>query len=261
MTRRPLIAGNWKMNKTPWETQEFVERFLSSSSESSQCDVLVIPPFTSLDRAGGLLVDSTLFLGAQDMHAAASGAYTGAISASMLKACGCHFVLVGHSERRHVFGDSNETVNGKLQAVLANDLWPILCVGEMLEEREGNRTEIVLGEQLTCGLKDVNEKALGNLVIAYEPVWAIGTGKTATAEQAQETIAYVRAWIRTHYSETACEAMRILYGGSVKPSKARNLQAQPDIDGALIGGASLDPDSFAEIVSEAMSSQRGNNPC
>lgn len=260
MKRRPLIAGNWKMNKTPQETQDFLKGFLASSSGHPDCDVLVIPPFTSLDRAGRLLSDSTLFLGAQDMHPAESGAYTGAISASMLKTCGCAFVLVGHSERRHVFGDSDDTVNEKLRAVLSNGLRPILCVGETLEEREENRTETVLGEQLAGGLKDVSEQALEELVIAYEPVWAIGTGRTATAEQAQQTIAYVRAWIRAHYSETASGAMRILYGGSVKPSNAKSLQAQPDIDGALIGGAALDPESFAEIITEAMSLQ-GDDPC
>jgi triosephosphate isomerase (TIM) len=261
MTRRPLIAGNWKMNKTPQETQNYIEHFLASFSDFSDCDVLLIPSFTSLDRAKGFLVESPLLLGAQDMYPASSGAYTGAISTGMLKACGCTFVLVGHSERRHVFGDSNEVVNEKLRTVLDNNLRPILCVGETLEEREDNRTESVLEEQLADGLKDVSEAALEKLVIAYEPVWAIGTGKTATAEQAQETIAYVRSLIQTYYKESASESMRILYGGSVKPSNAKELQAQPDIDGALIGGASLDPDSFAEIISEAMSSQRGDNPC
>ena len=261
MKRRPLIAGNWKMNKTPQGTQDFIERFLASSLDCADCDVLLIPPFTSLDRAGELLLDSNLFLGAQDMHPAASGAYTGAISATMLKTCGCTFLLVGHSERRHVFGDSNDAVNEKLQAALENDLRPILCVGETLEEREGERTESVLGEQLAGGLKDVSEGALEELVIAYEPVWAIGTGRTATPEQAQETIAFVRSWIQTHYGEVASEAMRILYGGSVKPANAKTLQAQPDIDGALIGGASLNPDSFAQIITEAMSLQGDDDPC
>jgi triosephosphate isomerase (TIM) len=261
MPRRPIIAGNWKMNKTPQGTQDFIERFLSSSPVCTHCDVLLIPPFTSLDRAGELLLNSNLFLGAQDMHPAASGAYTGAISATMLKTCGCAFVLVGHSERRHVFGDSNNVVNAKLQAALENDLRPILCVGETLEEREGKRTESVLGRQLADGLKDVSEGSLEELVIAYEPVWAIGTGKTATPEQAQGTIAFVRNWIQMHYSETASEAMRILYGGSVKPANARSLQSQPDIDGALIGGASLDPGSFAQIITEAMSLRGDDDPC
>ncbi|TFH10023.1 MAG: triose-phosphate isomerase [Candidatus Atribacteria bacterium] len=261
MSRRPLIAGNWKMHKTPQEAQDFIERFLSFSCDGFDCDVLVIPPFTSLDRAGKCLLESSVFLGAQDMHPAASGAYTGAISANMLKSCQCSFVLAGHSERRHVFGDTNVVVNEKLQAALSNDLRPILCVGETLEEREADRTESVLEEQLAGGLKDVSELDLAHVVIAYEPVWAIGTGKTATTEQAQDTIAFIRAWIETRYSETASEAMRILYGGSVNPANAKSLQAQPDIDGALIGGASLDPDSFAQIIAEAMSLQGDDDPC
>lgn len=195
MRRRPLIAGNWKMNRTPQETQEFIESYLAASSEHRDCDVLLIPPFTSLDRASRLLSGTNLLLGAQDVHSAASGAYTGAISVGMLKACGCVFVLAGHSERRHVFGDSDDAVNDKLKAILGNDLFPILCVGETLEEREGERTSSVLNQQLAGGLKDISEQALESIVIAYEPVWAIGTGKTATPEQAQATIAYVRHWI------------------------------------------------------------------
>jgi len=261
MTRRPLIAGNWKMNKTPQGTQDFIEQLLLSSLECSDCDVLLIPPFTSLDRAGSLLSNSHLLLGAQDMHFAASGAYTGAISATMLSACGCEFVLAGHSERRHVFGDSNEVVNQKLHSALQNDLRPILCVGETLDQRRANRTEAVLEEQLDGGLKNVDEAELTDVVIAYEPVWAIGTGETATPEQAQEAVAFLRAWIETRYSAAAAQAMRILYGGSVKPDNARSLQAQPDIDGALIGGASLDPDSFAQIITEAISSQGDDDPC
>jgi len=261
MKRRPLIAGNWKMNKTPQGTQDFIEKLLLSSLECSNCDVLLIPPFTSLDRAGSLLSNSRLLLGAQDMHAEASGAYTGAISASMLVACGCRFMLAGHSERRHVFGDSNEVVNQKLHAALQNDLRPILCVGETLDQRQANRTEAVLEDQLAGGLKNVEEAALADIVIAYEPVWAIGTGETATPEQAQEAVAFLRAWIETRYSASAAQAMRILYGGSVKPDNARSLQAQPDIDGALIGGASLDPDSFAQIITAAQSLQEGDSPC
>ncbi|MCK5827218.1 triose-phosphate isomerase, partial [Candidatus Bipolaricaulota bacterium] len=238
-----------------------IERFLASSLDYSSCDVLIIPPFTSLDRAGKLLMESNCMLGAQDMHPATSGAYTGAISVDMLKACACTFVLAGHSERRHVFGDTNATVNEKLHAVLGNDLQPILCVGETLEEREADRTESVLEEQLACGLKDVDGGQLANIVIAYEPVWAIGTGLTATPEQAQEAVAFVRVWMQTHYGETASEALRILYGGSVKPVNAQSLQAQPDIDGALIGGAALDPESFAKIIGEAMAALGDDDPC
>jgi len=261
MKRRPLIAGNWKMNKTPQETQEFIESFFSDATDFSSCDVLLIPPFTSLDRAGRLLSESRMFLGAQDMHSQAAGAYTGAISVSMLIACGCDFVLAGHSERRHVFGDSDDVVNRKLHAVLENELRPILCVGETLDQRQGDRTESVLEDQLDGGLKNVAEAMLDDIVIAYEPVWAIGTGETATPEQAQAAIAFIRGWLEARFSKSAADAMRILYGGSVKPANARSLQIQPDIDGALIGGASLDPDSFAQIIEAAQSLQRGDDPC
>jgi len=261
MKRRPLIAGNWKMNKTPHDTQEFIERFLSSATKSPGCDVLLIPPFTSLDRAGHLLSESDVFLGAQDMHSEASGAYTGAISAVMLVACGCDFMLAGHSERRHVFGDSNDAVNRKLLAALENGLRPILCVGETLDQRQADQTEAILEDQLDGGLKDVDETALADIVIAYEPVWAIGTGETATPEQAQRAIAFIRDWLEMRFSKPAADMMRILYGGSVKPANACSLQGQPDIDGALIGGASLDPDSFAQIIAAAQSLQEGGNPC
>ena len=261
MNRRLLIAGNWKMHKTPQETQEFIESFLSDVTEFSSCDVLLIPPFTSLDRAGRLLSESRVFLGAQDMHFEVSGAYTGAISPSMLVACGCDFVLAGHSERRHVFSDSDDVVNRKLHAALDNELRPILCVGETLDQRQGGRTESVLEDQLDGGLKGVDETTLADIVIAYEPVWAIGTGETATPEQAQAAIAFIRNWLETRFSKPAADAMRILYGGSVKPANARSLQSQHDIDGALIGGASLDPDSFAQIIAAAQSLQEGDDPC
>ncbi|MFC2106238.1 triose-phosphate isomerase [Candidatus Bipolaricaulota bacterium] len=261
MKRCPLIAGNWKMHKTPQETQKFIESFLSGVEELSSCDVLLIPPFTSLDRAGRLLAESCVFLGAQDMHSEASGAYTGAISPGMLVACGCDFVLAGHSERRHVFGDSDDVVNRKLHAALGNELRPILCVGETLDQRRRDRTELVLEGQLDGGLKGVDETALADVVIAYEPVWAIGTGETATPGQAQTAVAFIRDWLETHFSVPAADAMRILYGGSVKPDNARCLQSQPDIDGALIGGASLDPDSFAQIIAAALSLQEGDDPC
>jgi len=261
MKRRPLIAGNWKMNKTPRETQEFIERFLTTSPGFPDCDVLLIPPFTSLDRAGRLLSESHVLLGAQDMHSESSGAYTGAISPSMLAACGCTYMLAGHSERRHVFGDSNEVVNQKLHAGLQNGLRPILCVGETLNQRQAQRTEAVLEEQLVGGLKDIEEAALSDIVIAYEPVWAIGTGGTATPEQAQMAIAFIRDWLETRYGKPAAGALRILYGGSVKPANARSLQSQPDIDGALIGGASLDPDSFAQIIAAVRPLRGDDGPC
>jgi triosephosphate isomerase (TIM) len=258
MTRRPLVAGNWKMHKTPQETQEFVELVLSSYGVSPGCDVLLIPPFTSLDRAGRLLSASDVLLGAQDVHPEPAGAFTGAVSARMLVACGCAFVLVGHSERRHVFGDSDQDVNRKLHAALSHGLHPILCVGETLEQRRARQTESVLERQLDGGLAGIDRSSVADVVIAYEPVWAIGTGETATPEQAQSAASYIRSKMEGRFGQSAARAVRILYGGSVNPSNARSLQSRPDIDGALVGGASLDADSFQHIVAAA---QDGAESC
>jgi triosephosphate isomerase (TIM) len=255
MSRRPLIAGNWKMNKTPQETEEFLKQFLASVRMESDCDVLILPPFTSLDRAGALLSGSEVMLGAQDLHPAQSGAFTGSISAGMLVACGCTHVLAGHSERRHVFGDTDDDVNEKLRAALDHGLRPILCVGETLDQRTAGTTNDVLDRQLKGGLEGVSGDTLERVAIAYEPVWAIGTGETASPEQAERAIAFIRSWIASRDGHDAASAIRILYGGSVKPSNARALQMQPDIDGALIGGASLDPDSLLDILKEARSAQ------
>jgi len=261
MTRRPLVAGNWKMNKTPQETQEFIERFLERSAVGHDLDILLLPPFTSLDRAGRLLAGSGIDLGGQDLHPAVSGAFTGAVSAGMLVDCGCSHVLVGHSERRHLFGDADGDVNAKLHAALDAGLRPILCVGETLDERKAGRTTAVLGRQLEGGLDGVDVDAMTPIVIAYEPVWAIGTGETATPDQAQEAIAFLRERLANRFGAACAEATRILYGGSVKPSNARDLQTQPDIDGALIGGASLDPESLAQIVEAARAAGQGDEVC
>ncbi len=261
MTRRPLVAGNWKMNKTPRETQEFIERFLEISAVGHNLDVLLLPPFTSLDRAGRLVAGSEVQIGGQDLHAAASGAFTGAVSARMLVDCGCSHVLVGHSERRHLFGDTDADVNAKLQAALGGGLRPILCVGETLDERRTDQTKAVLGRQLDGGLDGVDVGDMSAIVIAYEPVWAIGTGETAMPDQAQEAVAFLRKRIGTRFGAACAEAIRILYGGSVKPSNARDLHAQRDIDGALIGGASLDPESLAEIVDAACAAGQGDEAC
>lgn len=261
MTRRPLVAGNWKMNKTPQETQEFIERFLARATLGSDIEVLLVPPFTSLDRAGRLLAESDVSLGAQDLHTAAAGAFTGAISAGMLAACGCAYVLVGHSERRHLFGDTDVDVNDKLRTALDRGLTPILCVGETLEERRADRADAVLLRQLDGGLDGVTSEEMAFVVIAYEPVWAIGTGETASPEQAQEAIAALRARLVSRFGEELANAVRILYGGSVKPGNARELQAQADIDGALIGGASLDPESLAHILDEARLAGQGDEAC
>ncbi len=261
MTRRVLIAGNWKMNKTPQETEEFIHRFLDALRDAPDCDVLLIPPFTSLDRAAKLLSPSPVSLGAQDVYYETSGAYTGAVSAGMLAACDCEYVLVGHSERRYVFGDSDDAVRRKLDISLENGLRPVLCIGETLEQREHDQTVDVLEQQLEVGLKDIDDVDLERIVIAYEPVWAIGTGKTASPEHAQTAIHLIRSWIGASFGKRAQDEMRILYGGSVKPDNVAGLQAQPDVDGMLVGGASLDPDSFTQIVSAAAAVRGDDTGC
>ena len=248
--RRPLIAGNWKMHKTPEETEGFIRKFLPRVENVDAVDVLIIPPYTSLDRAGRLLEGRSVQLGAQDLCCEAEGAFTGAISARMIVACGCSYVLVGHSERRELFGDDDKTVSRKLKAALDAGLMPILCVGETLEEHD--RVEEKVTGQLGDDLAGIDVEALAKVTIAYEPIWAIGTGKTATPEVAQETISMIRRWIAQHYDGAAAQEMRILYGGSVKPANAASLLAQNDIDGALVGGASLDDEKFAAIVDAAL---------
>jgi triosephosphate isomerase len=251
MERRLLIAGNWKMNKTPQESEAFVRSVLAAAAAAAYQDVLILPPFTSLDRLGRILEGSAIDLGAQDLHFEASGAYTGAVSASMLAACGCCYVLVGHSERRHVFGDDDATVAKKLRAALAGGLRPILCIGETLDERRAGAMEDVLDRQLSTALADVAPSETSDVTIAYEPVWAIGTGETATPAQAQEACAWTRGKLAARFDAGVSEATRILYGGSVKPANALALLGEPDIDGALIGGASLDPTAFTAILDAA----------
>ncbi len=248
--RRCLVAGNWKMHSTPAETEAFVAQFLPLV-QSAAAEIALFPPFTSLDRAGRLLRNQRVNLGAQDVHFEPKGAFTGAISAGMLAACGCRYVLVGHSERRHVFGDDDATVRRKLDAALAASLEPVLCVGEMIGERRAGETYRVLETQLAEGLRGLPDAALRRCAIAYEPVWAIGTGETATPEQAQEASAWIRNWLRRAVSSPTADGLRILYGGSVKPDNARSLMALPGVDGALVGGASLDPEGFAAIVRAA----------
>lgn len=248
MDRRLLIAGNWKMHKTPQESEAFVRSLLPLPPEAAGVDVLILPPYTSLDRLGRLLEGTGIALGAQDLHFEAAGAYTGAISPSMLVACGCSYVLAGHSERRHVFGDDDAAVARKLHAALDAALAPILCVGERLEERRAGETESVLVRQLSSALVDVTPDAATHLVIAYEPVWAIGTGETATPHQAQEACASIHAWLASRFDDALAQGTRVLYGGSVKPDNALALLGEPDIDGALIGGASLDAGAFTCIL-------------
>jgi len=253
MTRRCLIAGNWKMNKTPEETASFLDAFLPRLLNSPDVEILLVPPYTSLESAGRRLSGTPIELGAQDVHHETSGAYTGAISAPMLVGCGCRYVLVGHSERRQVFGDDDDAVRRKLEAALDAGLSPILCVGETLEERRAGETEAVLTRQLSAALAELESVATDRIVVAYEPVWAIGTGETATPAQAQEAIAGIRARLADRFDEPTAGLVRILYGGSVKPENAAALIGLPDVDGALVGGASLDPEAFAAIVEAGQS--------
>jgi len=253
MTRRRLIAGNWKMNKTPEETGAFLRSFLPLVKADPSVEVLLLPPFTSLDRAGPLLVGSGVGLGAQDVHFEAAGAFTGGISAPMLVACGCRYVLVGHSERRALFHEDDLLVNRKLKRALAAGLVPILCVGETLEERRRGETEKRVKSQLAAGLEHVESRDAVSLVVAYEPVWAIGTGEAASPAAAQEVMGRIRDEVGATHGKAASDGVRLLYGGSVTPENIASFLDRPDIDGALVGGASLKPDSFAGIVAAARS--------
>lgn len=248
MSRRVLIAGNWKMNKTPQETETFIKTLVPSLPADLEAEILVIPPYTNLDRAGQLLSGTDVSLGAQDLYFERAGAFTGAVSGDMLVACRCGYVLIGHSERRHVFGDGDDTLSRKLNAALDAGLHPILCIGETLEQRNAGQMEAVVAAQLAAVVDGLKRAEDTGISYAYEPVWAIGTGETATPAQAQDASRFVRSWIREQLSASAAEAARILYGGSVKPDNAAELLSQPDIDGALIGGASLDPEAFLQIL-------------
>lgn len=252
MKRTVLIAGNWKMHKTPDETEGFIREFTRAYSGDPRVEVLLIPPFTSLERAGRLLAGTGISLGAQDVYHADEGAYTGEVSPRMLMACGCSYVIVGHSERRALFHEDDTVVNRKLRAAVSAGLSPILCVGETLDEHRAGKVEEKITRQLSADLAGVGQEDLKRVVIAYEPIWAIGTGETATPEEAQGTIKMIRDWIEENYDASAAEGIRILYGGSVKPENAASLLSQPDIDGALVGGASLNPDSFAQIARAAL---------
>ncbi len=237
------------MNKNLSETIELISAIKNELSKSeSSTEVIVCPPFTSLESASAVLKGSDIKLGAQNMHYEESGAFTGEVSAEMLKSVGCEYVILGHSERRAIFGESDEMINMKLKKAIASGLKPIFCVGETLEERESDSTEKVVETQLREGLAGLSESDLGNLIIAYEPVWAIGTGKTASPQQAQDVHKFIRNLVSTLFSSDLAENIVIQYGGSVKPDNAAELFGQPDIDGGLIGGAALKSDSFAGIV-------------
>jgi triosephosphate isomerase (TIM) len=246
--RKPIMAGNWKMYKTPADTIAFFEKFLPLAGNSGHCEIVICPPCTSLSTAADAAKGSAVRVGAQNIAWAKEGAFTGEISGAMIAATGATHALVGHSERRQYFGETDETVFKRTQAALEAGLTPIVCVGERLEERESGNTEAVLIRQFRNGIAGLTEAQFARIAVAYEPVWAIGTGKTATPEIAADAHRAIRAQARETFGKAAGDAIRILYGGSVKPDNTRTLMAQPEIDGVLVGGASLDPVSFASIV-------------
>jgi triosephosphate isomerase (TIM) len=252
MSRKYLIAGNWKMNKTATEAVDLINEINSSVGSQTTVQVCVCPPFTSLARSSELVDQSEVLLGAQNMSAHPSGAYTGEISAEMLRDLYVSFVILGHSERRQYYGETNQSVNKKVLAAVENNLKPIYCIGETLEERESGQTLDVVRSQVREGLQDYPASAIDSLVIAYEPVWAIGTGKTATDEMAQEVHADIRKVLVEIFGDSSASTVRILYGGSMKPENAAGLLAQPDVDGGLIGGASLTSRAFSGIVEAAL---------
>ncbi len=246
--RRPIIAGNWKMYKDVNEAVELINGIKRSVFDVDSVEIVVCPPFVDLSDAGEMLYESNIALGAQNCYWEKEGAFTGEVSVAMLKNVGCRYVIIGHSERRKYFMETDETVNRKIKAAIDGGIIPIMCVGETLEEREADMTMEVVKRQVTDGLKGFDEMYLDSLVIAYEPVWAIGTGKTATPLQAQEVHAMIRKLLGELYSESFAEGRRILYGGSVNPDNIKDLMGEKDIDGGLIGGASLKSDSFSDMV-------------
>lgn len=246
--RKPILAGNWKMYKSLSEALELVEKLKLSVSSVSDREIVVCPPFTSLALVKQSIKNSNIKLGAQNLYWQSEGAFTGEISPKMLKDVGCDYVIIGHSERRQYFGETDESVNKKIKAALAAGLTPVACVGETLNERETNKTFEVIERQLASGFANLSVGESKAVVIAYEPVWAIGTGKTATPQQAQEVHRFIREKYSVMYGKEAADSLRILYGGSVRPDNIKDLMAQEDIDGALVGGASLKAEDFTKIV-------------
>jgi len=251
MARKVVIAGNWKMNKTAAEGKKFVEEFIPKVAGIDNIEIIVCPAFTALPSVVSAAAGSNVKVGAQNIHWAESGAFTGEISAEMLKETGVDYVIIGHSERRQYFAETDKTVNQRLKAALAAGLIPMVCIGELLEERESGKTESVLDTQIRGGLAGISAEDMTKIIVAYEPVWAIGTGKTATPEMAEETHAYVRSVITDMFGEAISAQVRIQYGGSMKAANSAELVTQEDIDGGLVGGASLEPDSFAELIKNA----------
>jgi triosephosphate isomerase len=250
--RKKIIAANWKMNMTQAESERFVETFLRDCGEITDVEVVIVPPFTAIPKVMEALGRAhNIKVGAQNMYWEKSGAFTGEISAALLRDLFVHYVVLGHSERRTLFGETDEMVNRKARAAHEAKLRPIVCIGETLEQRDRGSVEKILSIQLRGSLAGLTPKELQESVIAYEPVWAIGTGRNATPQQAQEAHAFIRQTLREMAEDATAERVRIQYGGSVKPENARELMSQPDIDGALVGGASLDPRSFVQIVKAA----------
>jgi len=248
MKRLPFIAGNWKMNKTVAEAIDLVKQLKASLSGVEGVEVAVAPPFTALSAVRKELEGSPIQVAAQNLFWEEKGAFTGEIAPLMLKEVGCHYVILGHSERRQFFGETDETVNRKVRATLNQGLKVIFCIGETLKEREEGRTFAVIERQVSGGLKDIRKEDMRSIVIAYEPVWAIGTGKTATPEQAEEVHRFIRKKLTELYSKEIAEGVRIQYGGSVTPENVKGLMGQENIDGALVGGASLKSETFSKIV-------------
>ena len=248
MKRRPIIAANWKMNITPSEAEKFVDAFLPLVKSNKDVDMVLCPSALAVDRVAKLVKGSNVFVGAQNIYFEASGAFTGENSAAMLVDAGCNYVILGHSERRTIFHESNELINKKVKRALESGLIAIVCVGETLEEREAGKMEKVLEDHVMNSLKGFTAEDFKKIVIAYEPVWAIGTGKTATPEQAEEAHAFIRGLLVRLAGKEVADSVRIQYGGSVKPENTRELMSKENIDGALVGGASLKADSFAKIV-------------
>ena len=250
--RKVIIAGNWKMNKNIGESIELANAIKRSLFDIEGLEVAICPPFTSLSDVREILMDTNIRLGAQDCYWEKEGAFTGEVSVAMLKDVGCDYCIIGHSERRQFFGETNETVNKKAKAVLKEGLRPIVCVGEKLEERKKNKTFEVIKDHVVNSLYSLSKEDMLKTVIAYEPVWAIGTGVNATKEQAQEVHKYIRSLLKEMFGEEVAKAVRIQYGGSVKPDNIKELISQEDVDGALVGGASLKADSFIQIVKNCL---------
>ncbi|MEO6026852.1 MAG: triose-phosphate isomerase [Candidatus Binatia bacterium] len=246
--RRPLLAANWKMHATRAEATALIEGIKAAATGARDRDVVVAPPFTALETVARAIAGTNIGLAGQDLHAEPKGAFTGEIAGAMLKDAGCELVIVGHSERRQYFNETNELVRQKVAAALQADLKPIVCIGETLREREGENTLPVIERQVREGLVGFSREAVRGLVLAYEPIWAIGTGRTATPEQAEEVHALIRTLLRELAGDNGADAIRILYGGSVKADNIDALMAQPNIDGALVGGASLDAAAFSRII-------------